>query len=159
MTYDSKQDTLNHKQEVMNSIVEIRHRLANRAIAHDESKLRDPEKAIFDKVTPKLRELTYGSDEYKQSLADMGPALQHHYEHNRHHPEHHENGVDGMNLVDIVEMFCDWVAATKRHADGNIHKSIDINEKRFDLSPQLAQIFRNTARDIFGEKEKPNASK
>jgi hypothetical protein len=33
-----------------------------------------------------------------------------------------------------------------RHADGNVNKSIDINEKRFAMSEQLAAIFRNTAR-------------
>jgi hypothetical protein len=52
--------------------------------------------------------------------------------------------VDGMNLLDLVEMFCDWKAATMRHADGDISRSITQNTERFSLSPQLAQIFQNT---------------
>ena len=74
----------------------------------------------------------------------MAPFLDHHYKHNRHHPEHHEDGVFGMNLIDIVEMFCDWAAATMRHSDGDLARSIEINTERFDLDPQLTAIFQNT---------------
>jgi len=50
-----------------------------------------------------------------------------------------------MNLVDFVEMFLDWRAATERHEDGNIFKSIEINKDRFEISEQLCEILRNTA--------------
>lgn len=30
-----------------------------------------------------------------------------------------------MNLIDIVEMFCDWKAASERQLDGNLLKSIE----------------------------------
>lgn len=58
-----------------------------RGESHDRSKLHPPEATMFGEFTPKLKAMQYGSDEYKQALKDMGPALQHHYEHNRHHPE------------------------------------------------------------------------
>jgi hypothetical protein len=52
-----------------------------------------------------------------------------------------------MTLVDVVEMLCDWAAATQRHDDdGDIFDSIEKNAERFDLSEQLAQILRNTAK-------------
>ena len=51
-----------------------------------------------------------------------------------------------MNLVDLVEMFCDWKASSMRHIDGNLLKSIDINASRFNMSSQLKQIFINTAK-------------
>jgi hypothetical protein len=50
----------------------------------------------------------------------------------------------GMNLVDIIEMLCDWKAATLRHADGNLLKSIEINKKRFKMSDELESILLNT---------------
>lgn len=53
--------------------------------------------------------------------------------------------VNGMNLLDIVEMLLDWKAASERHNDGNILKSIQHNTKRFNLSPQLVSILENTA--------------
>jgi len=142
--YDSTQDTLEHIYEVRKAMAVICDELLRRAIVHDQSKLCAPEKEVFDVVTPRLKALTYGSDEYKASLADMGEALKHHYEVNDHHPEHTEDGILGMDLIQIVEMFCDWCAATQRHADGDILKSIDVNEERFKTGPVLASIFRNT---------------
>ena len=75
----------------------------------------------------------------------MKVALDHHYANNSHHPEHYENGVNGFDLFDLVEMLFDWKAATERHADGDIRKSIGINKERFGISEQLCYIFRNTA--------------
>jgi len=56
----------------------------------------------------------------------------------------HQSSVNGMNLFDLLEMFIDWAAACQRHADGDINRSIEINQKRFNLSPQLVEIFKNT---------------
>lgn len=103
---------------------------------------------MFTKFTPRLKGMTYGSPEYKQCLAEMGPGLKHHYAANRHHPEHHEGGIDGMNLFDVLEMFIDWTASSRRHADGDIGKSIEHNKGRFSMSDQLVKIFQNTVRDF-----------
>lgn len=145
MSYDSKADTLLHIKRVAQLLTEASAELIKRANVHDNSKLESPEKEMFDKATDRLRGLTYGSPEYKASLADLGPALKHHYEHNSHHPEHYPNGVNGFDLFDLVEMFLDWKAATERHADGNIYKSIEHNKTRFALSEQVCEIFKNTA--------------
>jgi len=45
----------------------------------------------------------------------MKPAIEHHYKNNRHHPEHFNNGIDEMNLVDLIELLCDWKAASERN--------------------------------------------
>ncbi len=55
-----------------------------------------------------------------------------------------QSNVNGMNLIDIVEMLCDWLAAGKRHNDGNIYRSVEVNTERFGLSPQLVAIILNT---------------
>jgi len=142
---ECKEETRKHIGRVGDLISWFMMELGDRARAHDASKLEDPELSTFTEVTSRLRGLTYGSDEYKARLREMKVALDHHYAHNRHHPEHHERGVDDMTLVDLVEMLCDWRAATERHADGDIFKSIEHNTERFGLSPQLAKILRNTA--------------
>ena len=151
MSYNSMLDTMEHMRTVNILLSEMISDLMTRAINHDKSKLLPPEKDIFDRVTPKLRALTYGSDEYKESLAEMGPALKHHYENNRHHPEHFRQGINDMTLVDLIEMVCDWKAATLRHADGDIMKSLDINKGRFGISDQLNTILTNTVKDYFEE--------
>ena len=147
--YESELDTKEHMRMVNGLLNDMVADLMTRAITHDKSKLQPPEKEIFDNVTPKLKTLTYGSDEYKLSLADMGPALNHHYQNNRHHPEHFQHGINDMTLVDLIEMICDWKAATLRHADGDIMKSLDINKERFGISEQLYKILTNTVKDYF----------
>ena len=138
-------ETRKHISNV-NKFVSLFNMLLNeRAINHDATKMSTPELELFTEVTERLAGCTYGSEEYNKFLGELKPALDHHYARNRHHPEHYANGIEDMTLVDIVEMFCDWKAATLRHNDGNILKSIEHNTKRFNISPQLAQIFKNTA--------------
>jgi len=119
-------------------------KLLRRGELHDQTKLEQPELDIFTEFTPKLAGSTYGSDEYEGFRAAMKPALDHHYAKNRHHPEHFKDGINDMNLLDLIEMFCDWKAATLRHNDGNIKKSIETNQKRFGMDHQMTQIFLNS---------------
>ena len=144
---DSTLATLKHSRRVDELLLQLMAEIGLRVTKHDASKLEDPEKSTFDEFSPKLRDSTYGSDEYWSFLDAMKPALEHHYANNRHHPEHFENGVDGMTLVDLVEMLSDWKAATERHDDGDLEKSLEIQQKRFSLSDQLVSILRNTARE------------
>lgn len=141
--------TMRHIERVRNLLGGMIAELLVRARDHDQSKLQQPEVALFTEFTPKLAAVTYGSPDYEAFRKAMGPALSHHYANNRHHPEHWKNGVDDMNLIDVLEMECDWKAASERHNDGNIRKSIEINAERFGLSVQLRKILENTA-DLFG---------
>lgn len=150
MKVGSRPETQKHMKRVNELLHIFRVTLNCKGWEHDLSKLEDPELSIFDEFTPKLKGVTYGSDEYKSFLASMKLALDHHYAHNAHHPEHFKEGVDGMDLADLVEMFMDWKAASERHADGDIMQSIFKNTERFNLSPQLVKILQNTARRQFG---------
>jgi hypothetical protein len=142
-------ETFRHIERVRNLLNTCVVDLLKRAELHDQTKLESPEVEAFAEYTPKLATCTYGSDEYRGYLAAIKPALDHHYAHNRHHPEHHKNGVNDMNLLDLVEMLCDWKAASERHNDGNIRRSIEVNANRFGLSPQLVAILENTADVLF----------
>lgn len=153
MSYDSTVDTLKHIKRVNEMLIYAATELLRRAAVHDASKLEEPEKSLFDEYTPKLKGCTYMSDEYHEYLNGLGVALNHHYAHNSHHPEHYPNGISGFDLFDLIEMFFDWKAATERHADGSLFKSIEINRDRFKMQAQLVEIFRNTAERL--EKEKP----
>lgn len=148
MGYDSTTDTLDHIRKVQGNLYAVAYVLLSRSKAHDKSKLEPPEKEIFDAVTPKLKGLTYGSEEYKAGISELGEALAHHYAVNPHHPEHYDDGIAGMSLLDVIEMFCDWKAASERHADGDFAKSLEINKKRFAISDQLAEIFENTRLEL-----------
>lgn len=148
MGFDSIEETQKHIDRVRQLIGIISNALILRGEEHDQSKLNPPEKNAFDEVTPKLKGSTYGSEEYNGFLKDLAPILKHHYENNRHHPEHYANGISGMTLIDIIELFCDWKAASERHENGNMQKSIEINSVRFSIDKQLVQIFENTRTDL-----------
>lgn len=142
--YDSTKDTLLHIKRVSELLTGFCKLLINRANIHDNSKLTSPEKEAFDKYTPLLKQSVYGSKEYQDFLKNLQHALDHHYKNNSHHPEHYSNGLDGFDLFDLVEMFCDWKAATERHENGSLMKSLEFNKKRFNISDQLYNILKNT---------------
>lgn len=195
--YDSRADTEKHIARVRELLRDAIDRLDTRLVFHDRSKLEEPEKSAFDYATPRLAGSTYGSEEYKTFLADLKPALDHHYAHNSHHPEHyrwkcavcsshfnnaaHEaapqgpndsgnrycpkccpvsiiyecqlflepsEGINGMSLLDVIEMLVDWKAAGERHNDGSIERSLTVNRGRFKISDQLHTILENTAREL-----------
>jgi hypothetical protein len=157
---DQRFKTIRHIETVRNYLNEVIRELLSRAELHDQSKLQNPEREMFDEWTEKLRGVTYESEEYKGFLKEMSKtALKHHYEHNRHHPEHFENGINAMDLIDVIEMFCDWYSATKRHNDGDIYRSIALNkESKLKNSDVLEAIFKNTAnwitkKDVFHHAE------
>lgn len=142
-------ETLKHVNEVRDNIWSIIKELDNRAQIHDASKFENPERDVFAENTPKLAKTEYGTEQYNNLLLEVKPAIDHHYAKNRHHPEHFSKGIEEMDLIDICEMLSDWAAATKRNKNGNIHKSIEINTKRFNISEQLASILRNTVDRYF----------
>jgi len=148
--YDSTQDTLNHINRVRELMDMVVIELIDRGLHHDQSKLREPEKSVIDEFTPKMKHLIYNSPEYQQCLKEMKPALDYHYAHNKHHPQWYADGVNGMNLIDVVEMLLDWYAATARNIGGDIYKSIEIGKTRFEISDQLSQIFINTIKFLEG---------
>jgi len=183
--------TWDHINLVMKLLGAMQIEIMKRQFTHDRSKLAAPEVSTFTEMAPKLAGSTYGSEEYKGFLAEMKPALDHHYGHNRHHPEYFEpcpeskeisnhltmakwaienaqilpddiygyeqfqsflerkqkeavSSVNQMNIIDILEMLVDWKAASLRHNDGDINRSIEINTDRFNLSHQLVAILKNS---------------
>ena len=147
-------ETLRHIAQVGTFLNMAIIELLRRAEEHDRSKLEPPELAVFVEFTPKLMNSAYDDEEYRRFLREMKPALDHHYAENRHHPEHFPDGVNGMNLIDLLEMLCDWKAATMRHRDGDIRKSIASSKERFGMSEQLTNIFLNTLA-LFEREEPP----
>jgi len=134
-----------HIEKVRKYIRFFTDKLTTRGEMHDASKMVSPEIELFAKHTENLSKIEYGSEEYKRELEELKPALDHHYSHNRHHPQYHKDGVSGMNLLDIMEMLCDWKASSERQKNGNLLKSIEINAERFNIDKQLMQILINTA--------------
>lgn len=142
-------ETIAHIQKVQSYMFIAITKVMDRLIKHDQSKLSEPELSVFSSARHALSELTYGSPEYMSQMKEhLAPALQHHYQKNAHHPEYWPNGIRDMSLIDLLEMICDWTAASQRHRDGSISRSIDINAERFGYGDELRLILHNTIKDL-----------
>lgn len=139
-----------HKAWVTLYVLQFCGRLLWRAVVHDLSKVTDPvERRGFARALPTLASSTYGSERYNEGLELLGPALERHYENNDHHPEHpafQPAGIGAMTLVQVVEMWCDWRAAVRRHDDGDILESVIHNVgTRYDVGESMASILTTQA--------------
>ena len=143
MSVDYVESVLSHKEQVARLLAEVSGALCMRAAQHDDSKFSDEEAAAYAEALTRLNAAPYGSPEYILACERIRPAIEHHYRVNRHHPEHFPNGVSDMNLVDLVEMTCDWIAAAKR-SGGDVVEALQVNRKRFGLSDQLYRIILQT---------------
>lgn len=142
------QGTLLHTRRVAQLMSLAVQSLLQRAVSHDESKLHPPEAELFAAHTQSLKYLTYGSPTYEAARRELAPALTHHYANNPHHPEHYPEGIEGMSLIDLLEMLLDWRAATERHDNGDIRHSIEINQARYGYNDALKKIFLNTLEQL-----------
>ena len=149
MNHDQRDEamrlTLDHVRRVAFLMSECIYNLLQRAIFHDESKFSFDEWESVVEVTKNLHAMSYGSVEYEKQLKILDKWIKLHYSRNSHHPQFYKNGIDGMDLLDLIEMIADWKAATERHTDGNLLKSFNVNREKFNISPQLENILKNTA--------------
>jgi len=144
--YDFDSDISSHIENVKKKMMTISGSIWDRGIHHDESKLHDPEYSAYKEFTPKLADIAYQSPEYKLITHDpeFRSAIDHHKSINPHHPEYYEDGVNGMDLIDVVEMLCDWKAASERHKNASWEDGFKINCEKYNIGPQLSKILWNT---------------
>lgn len=143
---NTNNETRKHILSVCENINKYIHDLLNRGINHDASKLNYNQASVFDKCIGRLHNAEYNSEEYKQLLKELQPALIHHYKLNDHHPEHFDNGIQDMNMLQLLEMLADWKASCSRVKDGDIIKSIEINQNRFNYSDDIKSLLINTVK-------------
>jgi hypothetical protein len=137
-----------HKEQVAVMLAKFSAELAYRAAVHDNSKFNSTE---FDDCSENVLEFNkypFGTPEYDALREKLKNAIVYHRERNRHHPEHFENGIDGMNLIDILEMLVDWKSASTRSPEDSLRKGLPLLKEKYNISPQLLKILENTAKDF-----------
>jgi len=174
------EETAKHIRNVQLVMCRMIEELNIRLRLHDCTKYDEVELESFAEITPELSKVLYGSDEYKANLSKIKPALEHHYQCNPHHPEYYikyvcngcftvykavperctqcgysqfqkEADISEMDLIDLLEMIADWLAATTRNPKGDIMDSIEKNQKRFRYSDELRSILKNTAKKYIND--------
>lgn len=137
-----------HKFVVLQFMNNIIQDLMLRAEQHDQSKFSEEEFPGLVAAIDDVRRYPYGTPGYEEMRVKHAKIFQAHYAKNRHHPEHFANGIEDMDLIDLIEMLCDWKSASMRQeSQGTIEKSIQIGAEKYNLSPQLVKILINTVRN------------
>jgi hypothetical protein len=134
--------TILHHQKLVSCLLRrVARELEERADKHDLSKFKDDEFGGFVEINCIAREHPYGSQEYRDSLKD-NKTIDLHFSRNRHHPEYHANGVKDMNLIDLLEMVCDWASASMTYGNTKMEDVLEEQRKRFGLSDSQVELFR-----------------
>ena len=123
---------------------------------HQNSKIHDLTKFGEEELTPLMNLYAhhekngvskFGTEEYKKDMkTHLSSMIKHHHQENTHHPEHFEAGVKGMNLMQVLEMVCDWASASKRSGGGIVN--LNDTQKRFCFSDDMKEIMRNTLKTL-----------
>ena len=144
----SEQDTREHIGKVRYHMSAILANLAERSNTHDLSKLEEPELSGYESLREAIQGVEYGTPAYRAVLAAHEGVIQHHYASNYHHPEHWANGIEDMSLLDIIEMLCDWKAASER-GGGDFKHSLEVSIARFHFDDdRIGEILTNTAKEL-----------
>jgi len=137
-----------HKDGVKDYLKFIVNLLASRALTHDNSKNSDEEYKYFKMANSVNRNQFKTYEEYLNYIKPtLDKGLEHHYNVNRHHPEYFDNGIDDMNLIDILEMIVDWKVSIEQN-DKELYEEIDYNFNKYNVSEQLKKIILNTYKYI-----------
>lgn len=139
---------LHHKESVAIWLAKFSAELAYRAAMHDNSKFTPEEFGVYADNVDDFSKHEFGSEKELQLREKLLPAAKVHHSRNRHHPEHFENGIDDMNLIDLIEMLADWKSASERTPDDSLRKGMAKLKVKHKISPQLVKILENTARDF-----------
>ena len=142
------QQTLEHIESVQSYLNAVLIDLETRSALHDMSKLREPELSGFERLKTRLENIEYGTEDYMNALKEAHSTISHHYEYNDHHPEYHQYGISDMPLTALIEMLCDWKAASERTKNGSMGRSLKVNTKRFNIDHQLNDVLWSTALDF-----------
>jgi hypothetical protein len=141
-----------HKILVARFLLKLAAVIVWRALIHDLSKYRWRETKHFAVTNSRMAKTTYGTPDYKALLNEIQAGVHEHYKVNSHHPEHYPTGMDGMGMVDFIEMAFDWVAASRMHHDGNPLASIEKNAVRFGYGEETKRILRKAV--MFAEPDR-----
>jgi len=138
--------TYKHIARVRQLLGEFAVEMIRRGDVHDASKFDPIEMGPLEemqKVVDTEGQAPFGSDEYKRRTDMLGPMIEHHRANNSHHPEFYADGVAGMDLFDVVEMFFDWRAASERGEESAMNLNFACDKYKID--GELRGILFNTA--------------
>ena len=119
-----------------------------RGLNHDKSKLIEPEFSLWKKMDEEPR-YPYGTKEYQEKIERHKKVFEHHYRYNRHHPEHWYGFYSEMDLIDIIEMLCDWLGYKEDITLPEAEELVKQQCKRYKFNKTFESLIFNTLKNYF----------
>lgn len=152
MEKSTKQYIYDHKLAVQKKMYILIKELEHRADSHDDSKLREPEYSGWLEMDKEPR-YPYGTPQYFEKMRRWKWLFDLHYRHNRHHPEHWHGFFEDMDLMDVLEMMCDWVSYNDRLTSMSAIEITEQQCERFGFPPLLKDLIMNTLKNYLAVPE------
>lgn len=148
---ETKKYIQEHIANVRKRMGELAGIIVSRAENHDKSKLEEPEFSGFVAMDNEPR-YPYGSEEYNDKSKRFAWLFKVHWSKNRHHPEYFDDKGEfeqEANLVDVIEMLCDWVSYNGCMSYTEAYDLVEKQCRRFRFSGTMRNLLLNTLRDYF----------
>jgi len=141
-------DTIVHVSEVAENLEICASNLRQRGHAHDRTKFQPMEFDAFVSTREKLKRAKFGAPEQQECVDTIRQAVDHHHANNQHHVQYYSDGIKDMSLLDILEMICDWRAATRRNSESRFKGFLEVAIKKYNISPELEKIIQTTLKEL-----------
>jgi hypothetical protein len=138
--------THKHIARVRQLLGEFAIEMIQRGDRHDASKFEPIELEPLQRMQDLIDQegqAQFGTPQYAERTAMLGEMIVHHRANNSHHPEFYADGIEGMDLFDLVEMFFDWKAASERGESPTMNLGAACD--KYGISSQMRSILFNTA--------------
>lgn len=169
---------LRHVTELRSALLRVQQDLEARAVRHDVSKFSPEEFPGFARINSTARKHPYGSEEYRAAIRAEKDTVDRHQRGNSHHPEYHEarvredlrrttsespgpglkwvvpveiEGVDVMPWLDVIEMVCDWWAATQTYGTTPWKEVLEKQKARWNWSLEHWWLIGQVAAFLSGD--------
>lgn len=147
-TLSTKEYIINHKRAVQRWMQKFSLVLLDRGNKHDDSKLQSPELEWWTKMDGEKR-FAYGTKEYHEKMERYKHLFEMHWKNNRHHPEYFEYNLDDMDLIDVIEMLCDWLSYKDKLSYTEASNLVNQQCLRYGFSEELRDLILNTLKNHF----------
>lgn len=139
-----RQEMLRHNRLVRQYGGQIAHATIHLIERHDLDTLEPKYASQWEKFYPYIKAV-FGSAEYRTRQEEMKGLLDEHRKRTRHHPERWEEGIGAMNLMEVSEYVADNLERCRSRGDGNLRRSLEINQGPHKIQSQTMSIILNTA--------------
>lgn len=118
-----------------------------RARNHDNSAMGSPEVEVYRRYFDNYMEFRPGDPRREEVIANMAPAIGHHFLANDHHPEHFDKGLDDMDLIQITHFLADMMSCSEQE-QVDIYELLEMARNRYSMSDQMYHILCNSVKKI-----------